>query len=384
MSNTGLVTNSDINVSTTRLQNYLVGKTALVAQGGGQRGIFTAGVLDAFLFSDFDPFSAYFGTSAGALNLCAYICGQPKLGRSFLLELTTQPEFFNLFGYIRNKQSLDIDWALDKMNQSPYKLDIDVGREKLVGKSAFASVTDAVHLQDHYLPMLADNWINVLKASCAIPRLYQGEVVINGVKYLDGGVSASIPVQEAWRTGSRCIVVIRTEPFEQDMPKDNAPAIVEDDMSIWLRHSVDALQSQWDNKVQGWKNDWADFFIEKFNESAKQNKQITKAKLLNGGRWLFGADDVYRVSHILGETFDSSLADMLMVHYQTYSLTQQFLTAPPDDCFVVQIHPQYPLQSSLLLSDREALLADYELGLKAGNNFINVYLQSKVNLASSS
>ena len=128
MSNTGVVTDSTTSVNTQRLQNYFGGKTALVAQGGGQRGIFTAGVLDAFLLSDFDPFNTYYGTSAGALNLCAYICRQAGLGRSFLLDLTTQPEFFSLFGYIRNKQTLDIDWALDKVSQYPYKLDVDLGR----------------------------------------------------------------------------------------------------------------------------------------------------------------------------------------------------------------------------------------------------------------
>ncbi|WP_104399333.1 patatin-like phospholipase family protein [Vibrio penaeicida] len=380
MSNTGVVTDSSTNVNTQRLQKYFGGNTALVAQGGGQRGIFTAGVLDAFLLSDFDPFNTYYGTSAGALNLCAYICRQAGLGRSFLLDLTTQPEFFSLFGYIRNKQTLDIDWALDKVSHYPYKLDVDLGRNQLAGKNAFASVTDAVHLQDHYLPMLEDNWVNVLKATCAIPRLYKGEVVIDGTRYLDGGVSASIPVQEAWRTGSRCIVVIRTEPFEQEMPKGDVPVAVSDGMPIWLRQSVDALQNQWDSKVQEWKSDWSDFFIEKFNQSAQQNKLLSQARLLNGGRWLFGAGDVYRLSHMLGETFDSGLADMLMVHYQTYSLTQQFLTSPPDDCFILQIHPESPLESTSLLSDREALLADYELGLKAGNNFVNTYLQAESNL----
>ena len=32
-------------------------KMALIAEGGGQRGIFTAGVLDAWLENDFDPFN---------------------------------------------------------------------------------------------------------------------------------------------------------------------------------------------------------------------------------------------------------------------------------------------------------------------------------------
>ena len=41
------------------------GKIALIAEGGGQRGIFTAGVLDAWLEREFDTFDLFIGTSAG-------------------------------------------------------------------------------------------------------------------------------------------------------------------------------------------------------------------------------------------------------------------------------------------------------------------------------
>ncbi len=42
------------------------GKMALVCEGGGQRGIFTAGVLDEFQRAGFNPFDLLIGTSAGA------------------------------------------------------------------------------------------------------------------------------------------------------------------------------------------------------------------------------------------------------------------------------------------------------------------------------
>ena len=37
-------------------------KVALIAEGGGQRGIFTAGVLDAWLEQNYDPFDLFIGT----------------------------------------------------------------------------------------------------------------------------------------------------------------------------------------------------------------------------------------------------------------------------------------------------------------------------------
>jgi predicted acylesterase/phospholipase RssA len=39
-------------------------------------------------------------------------------------------------------------------------------------------------------------------------------VLLDGVSYLDGGVSDAIPVQEAARRGAQTIVVIRTVPSQ--------------------------------------------------------------------------------------------------------------------------------------------------------------------------
>lgn len=60
----------------------------------GQRGIFTAGVLDEFMRAQFNPFHLYFGTSAGAQNLSAYLCNQPGYGRKVIMRYTTVREFF--------------------------------------------------------------------------------------------------------------------------------------------------------------------------------------------------------------------------------------------------------------------------------------------------
>lgn len=372
MNNSGVITNTASLVDIDRLSKYTSGLNALVAQGGGQRGIFTAGVLDAFLLSDFDPFHRFYGTSAGALNLSAYLCRQKGIGRSFILDLTTSSEFFHLFSYIRRKQYLGLDWALDKISEYPYQLDIDMGRRVLGSRQAYAAVTDSSRLIDRYLPMLDDDWKKVLIASCAIPRLYDHEVNFEHGSYIDGGVSASIPVQEAWRQGARCIVVIRTEGDEVPIPE---PLVSEQGDVEWYRDPLNLVQDHWQQKLTQWKTDWSDFFNDRIQRS-KQQQQLLAS--LNGGRWLFGADDIYRISHLLGDNFDSSLMDMLMVHYQTYSLTRKFLLTPPDDCYIVQIKPAQPLLSSSLMSDREELLHDYQLGLDAGFRCVETFVQCGV------
>lgn len=370
--NSGIVTSSYSTLDIERYAHYQQGKTALVAQGGGQRGIFTAGVLDAFILSDFDPFTEFYGTSAGALNLCAYLCRQPGLGKAFIVDLTTDSEFFNLFAYIRQKQYLGLDWALDKIRAYPYKLDLDLGQAALGQRQAYACVTDTATLTDRYLPMFGPTWRETMIATCAIPKLYAHPVVINGNVYVDGGVSASVPVQEPWRRNARSIIVIRTEPFVvNDTLAITAAESIKRQEADWLRHSIESVQAKLQSRVNRWREDWALFFQQQIADSQQVANQ--KIRLLNGGRWLFGADSIYRLSHLLGDNFDSGLADMLMVHYQTYTLTRDFLAKPPDDTFIIQITPDAPLRSSSLLSNKDDLLFDYESGLKAGYRFIKAY-----------
>lgn len=54
-------------------------KTGLVLEGGGMRGIYTAGVLDVFLDEGL-TFDGVIGVSAGAVHGCSFLSGQK--GRS--------------------------------------------------------------------------------------------------------------------------------------------------------------------------------------------------------------------------------------------------------------------------------------------------------------
>lgn len=90
-----------------------VDKIALVTEGGGQRGIFTAGVLDAFLRAEFNPFDLLIGTSAGSLNLASYICGHQGHAYKVIAEATRHPEFFTLAKYLLSGEGLDLDFLVE-------------------------------------------------------------------------------------------------------------------------------------------------------------------------------------------------------------------------------------------------------------------------------
>ena len=50
-------------------------QAGLVLEGGGMKGVYTAGVLDFFLDKDM-IFSSVYGVSAGACHMCSYLSGQ--------------------------------------------------------------------------------------------------------------------------------------------------------------------------------------------------------------------------------------------------------------------------------------------------------------------
>ncbi|MGR5541276.1 DUF6363 domain-containing protein, partial [Vibrio campbellii] len=172
--------------------------------------------------------------------------------------------------------------------------------------------------------------------------LYRDSVTVGSHRYYDGGISAAIPIQQAWRNNARTIIAIRTEdemsPLEESLSTQ---------IEFEREHQSDG---GWENQVEKWKASWSGFLEQKIGQANREREEKhAHLPLLNGGRWLFGAQDIYRLSHVFGDNFDSGLADMLLIHYQTYSLTQDFLNNPPDDCFIVQIKPQETLRSSALM-----------------------------------
>lgn len=101
------------NIAPLSLRPFQPGRIALVCEGGGQRGIFTAGVLDEFMRAQFNPFDLYLGTSAGAQNLSAYICNQPGYARKVIMRYTTKREFFDPLRFVRGGNLIDLDWLVE-------------------------------------------------------------------------------------------------------------------------------------------------------------------------------------------------------------------------------------------------------------------------------
>ncbi|WP_244590714.1 patatin-like phospholipase family protein [Xenorhabdus mauleonii] len=189
-------------------------KIALVCEGGGQRGIFTAGVLDEFLRLGFNPFDLFLGTSAGAQNISAYLCGQQGYARKVINRYTTDPAFFNPLRFVRGGHLIDLDWYMNTITEQ-LPLNIPVAMSQFeAGREFYMCACRADNFEPDYLHPDDKNWMEIVKASSAIPGLYRNGVTIGDVTYQDGGICDAIPVQEAYRRGADTIVVIRTVPSQ--------------------------------------------------------------------------------------------------------------------------------------------------------------------------
>lgn len=186
--------------------------TALVVEGGGMRGIFTAGVLDVFMEKGFDPFDIYLGVSAGACNLASHLAGQHRRNYRIYTEIMTRPQFINKSKFIRGGHLMDLDYLWETIDvEDP----LDVEQLFMRKKNNFIIVATALETgAPVYIQPKPRNCNISLKASSAVPLLYRGFLEVDSARCVDGGVSDPIPAREAYRRGARNIVVLRTRPAE--------------------------------------------------------------------------------------------------------------------------------------------------------------------------
>lgn len=186
-------------------------RLSLICEGGGQRGIFTAGILDCFLQQHYFPFHALFGVSAGAQNLSSYACGQQGYARDAIMQYTTSRKFYDPVRFARGGHLIDLDWYFDALNQD-MPLHVEHGLHRLAGRSFHICASRRETLEPEYLSFHSGNVMLAMKASCAIPLFYRHPVQLDGVAYWDGGLTDSLPVSQAHNMGSDCMVVIRSQP----------------------------------------------------------------------------------------------------------------------------------------------------------------------------
>ncbi|GGD65494.1 patatin-like phospholipase family protein [Lacimicrobium alkaliphilum] len=196
--------------------------SAIVAEGGAMRGIFTAGVLDALMQAKHCPFDFAVGVSAGSTNLIGYLCQAPGRSKQIICDHATRDDFISWRRYLRGGHFCDVSW-LWHASFADIPLDLQYYQRQ---KRPLWVVTTGVHSgKSHYFKISPDNLHQVFPASCAVPLAYRNYPVIDGEPMTDGGLTDSIPVEFAYRQGARDITVILSKPLGYQKRKSALPVL---------------------------------------------------------------------------------------------------------------------------------------------------------------
>ncbi|EJX1242752.1 patatin family protein [Vibrio sp. D415a] len=199
-----------------------VGSRALIVEGGAMRGVFSCGILDHFLASEFSPFDSFWGVSAGASNLAAYLAKMPGRNLKIYLDYSLRKEFISPSQLLRGGDMMNLDWM---WNVTLEELGIDKSALKADSRPFFLGVTRQDNGQaEYHLPDI-DDLAETMKASSALPVLYRNGVSLNGIQYVDGGVSDALPVAEAINRGAKKIMVLRSQPASYQKPRGRFSAL---------------------------------------------------------------------------------------------------------------------------------------------------------------
>lgn len=182
--------------------------TGLVLEGGGMRGVFTSGVLDAFM-----KHGVYFrhvvAVSAGACNGMSYISRQPRRARLSNIDFLTQYGYIGWRHLLRQGCIFDQELLYDKFPNEYLPFDFDTYFQ---WSATFEMVTtNCLTGQAEYLTESKDRQrsLDIVRASSSLP--YVSKIVrVDGIPMLDGGIVDSIPVMRAIETGHPQNVVILT------------------------------------------------------------------------------------------------------------------------------------------------------------------------------
>lgn len=180
----------------------------LVLEGGGMKGIYTAGVLDFFLDKGLE-FSHVYGVSAGACGMCSYLSKQRGRARDVNIDYLDSKRYCSVESLIATGDLFNVNMCYHTIPDylSPFDNETFM---KYEGK-AYSVVTNLITGQPEYLRLRDMNKdIDKVRASASLP-LVARTVKIDGKPYLDGGISDSIPIRKAIMDGNRKNVVIMTK-----------------------------------------------------------------------------------------------------------------------------------------------------------------------------
>ena len=185
-------------------------KKGLVLEGGGHRGIFTAGILDVFLENNIS-FDGVIGVSAGAVHGASFLSKQKGRSLRYALKYCNDKRYMGIGSLLKTGDYFNVDFCYYLLPQVLDPFDNDTFENQTSEYFTVSTDVETGEAVYHQCKTLRNDYIKWIVASASMP-LVARIVDIEGQKLLDGGVADSIPEAAFRKMGYTKNVVILTQP----------------------------------------------------------------------------------------------------------------------------------------------------------------------------
>ncbi len=182
----------------------------LVLEGGAMRGMYTAGVLDVFMDNSI-KIDGIVGVSAGVLFGLNYASCQKGRTIRYNKLYANDKRYMGINSLIKTGNIVNKEFAYYELPRKLDKFDEETFEKSNI--QFYATVTNVHTGKSEYIKITnALEQTEVLRATSAMP-LVSKMVQLQNCKYLDGGISDSIPIEKCIQLGYDKIIVILTRPI---------------------------------------------------------------------------------------------------------------------------------------------------------------------------
>ena len=229
----------------------------LVLEGGGMRGVFTSGVLDAFMKHELE-FPYVVAVSAGACNGLSYISRQPRRARYSNIDMLQKYDYISLKSLLTQGSIFDPNILYERFPNEIVPFDYETYR---ANPTIYEMVTtNCLTGRAEYLSekLDAQRMTAIVKASSSLPYVAQ-ITYVDGIPMLDGGIVDSIPIVRAIDKGysPNVVVLTRNRGYRSTEPDIKVPKLFYGDyprLRVALSRRVEEYNKQLDliERMEDW------------------------------------------------------------------------------------------------------------------------------------
>ena len=190
--------------------------TGLVLEGGAMRGLFTAGVIDVLMENGVE-FPAFVGVSAGAAFGCNYKSCQIGRALRYNKRFCRDPRYCSFRSLFKTGDVFGAQFCYHEVPNTLDTFDVKAFDENPMAFYLVASDVETgtpFYKKIDHADDTAYEWI---RASASMP-IVSRVVELDGKKFLDGGVTDSIPLAFMERQYDRNVVVLTRPRDYQKQP----------------------------------------------------------------------------------------------------------------------------------------------------------------------